>query len=610
MLYRTRMKRLLSLLIALITAASLFSSLPTASSAAPALPPYNTETRHVMCTSLSKDAQAYYTGSYTYSELSGLSGASDVSTSAAACRNNELFNALAKLMTSTHTFKTTYSGTGEGSLAYYWQRTDAVKGSNSFILFYSDTTENNSNFNREHVWPKSNATFNQSNGGSDLHHLRPTNPTVNSTRGNLPFGNVRGVYSSAVAGSCYWKTSTLFEVRDNIKGDVARILLYVYVRWGENNIYSDTGNGKKIIESLETLLEWNRIDPVDTWEMRRNDLIEQVQGNRNVFIDYPELAWKLFGRDVPAGIATPSSAGCIHDMKIASETAPDCVTPGVTEYVCTKCGYTYSRTVKALGHADEDGDGFCDRCFLALGSSGLPIKETELSDGMHLYIYHPAQSAALSAKAASGKLAGVPAELFNGALPPPEGAALFVAEKSGEGFYLKNGGKYLTSGATGNSLTMEDRPTIYALWRTEEAGPDGGIYLISVHAKYNNSTQALEYYSGGYTVYGLKNSDAYVYELYAYSGHDWRDEGTRYDAENGGYVRVKTCTLCGEEVREALPRRQGDYDYDGLLTIKDVTRMLDMISTGAPFTQDDDLDGDGRLDEADVQIELNVLAFF
>ena len=91
-------------------------------------------------------------------------------------------------------------------------------------------------------------------------------------------------------------------------GDVARILLYVYCCWGQPNLYSDlssdllpaqekdsTDNGKKAVESLDTLLSWCESDPVDTWEMRRNDLIESIQGNRNVFIDYPELAEYIWG---------------------------------------------------------------------------------------------------------------------------------------------------------------------------------------------------------------------------------------------------------------------------------------------------------------------------
>ena len=62
----------------------------------------------------------------------------------------------------------------------------------------------------------------------------------------------------------------------------------------------------KVIENLDTLLAWCEMDPVDTWEMGRNDAVERIQGNRNVFIDYPEYAWLLFGKEIPTDMVTPS----------------------------------------------------------------------------------------------------------------------------------------------------------------------------------------------------------------------------------------------------------------------------------------------------------------
>ena len=108
----------------------------------------------------------------------------------------------------------------------------------------------------------------------------------------------------------------MVEINDNIKGDTARILLYVYTRWEEKNLFendpnakpgssTDENNGLRVIFDLETLLQWCEIDPVDEWEMGRNDATQDVQGNRNVFIDYPELAWLLFGETPPADMDVP-----------------------------------------------------------------------------------------------------------------------------------------------------------------------------------------------------------------------------------------------------------------------------------------------------------------
>ncbi len=300
-------KRFLSFLLVLVLSLSL---LPAAEAKTGTLVS-NTGTRHEVCTALSSQAQAYYTGNYTYDAVSALSGSSS------APMNSAMFNRLSTLMRTTMTNSVSYN-----SLTNYWPKTDANNGSGNPVLFYSD--EISGNFNREHVWPKSRGSFKETNAGSDLHHLRPTNADINSTRGNKTMGNVKGVYSTYKTkalngGTVLWYNTDadVVEVRDNIKGDVARILLYVWCRWQEPNLYEndpnptigsgdDANNGLKVIESLDTLLQWMQLDPVDTWEMSRNDQCENVQGNRNVFIDYPEYAWLLFDRTPPSDYQTPS----------------------------------------------------------------------------------------------------------------------------------------------------------------------------------------------------------------------------------------------------------------------------------------------------------------
>ena len=303
----------------------------TAADAVGALPEVNDQPRHVTCTVLSDAAQAYYTGDHTYENLSTLSGAQDISTGYTAMQDNELFTVLHALMAQSHAYYTTYSGDKPGSLAYFWNSTDAVSSSGTYMMFYSDVLPGTDGIklNREHVWPKSRASFGEKNGGADLHHLRPSADTLNRAKSDHTFGDVNGVYdtgvtSGAVGGTvCYWvmKQNDLFECKDDVKGDVARILLYVYCRWEQPNLFTDvpadllpagesdskSNSGKKVVESLDTLLSWCQEDPVDTWEMRRNDLVESVQGNRNVFIDYPELAWQLFSKEAPSDMPTPTS---------------------------------------------------------------------------------------------------------------------------------------------------------------------------------------------------------------------------------------------------------------------------------------------------------------
>jgi endonuclease I len=151
-------------------------------------------------------------------------------------------------------------------------------------------------WNREHVWAKSHGDFGTAQGaGTDLHHLRPTDTTVNSSRSNLDFDNGGSPHREA-EGNFYDQDS--WEPRDEVKGDVARMLFYMAVRYegdsGEVDLELNdrVENGPKPLHGkLSVLLEWHEKDPVDEREIRRNEIIfEKYQGNRNPFIDHPEFA--------------------------------------------------------------------------------------------------------------------------------------------------------------------------------------------------------------------------------------------------------------------------------------------------------------------------------
>jgi endonuclease I len=150
-------------------------------------------------------------------------------------------------------------------------------------------------WNREHVFAQSRGDFTTSAGpGTDLHHLRAEDVQVNGTRGNKDFDNG----GSAVSGctDC-WTDTDSFEPRDAVKGDVARMLFYMAVRYNGDDGFRDlelsnvSGSAVPRLGDLDILLQWNAADPVDAFEMRRNDRIHaQWQGNRNPFVDHPEWA--------------------------------------------------------------------------------------------------------------------------------------------------------------------------------------------------------------------------------------------------------------------------------------------------------------------------------
>lgn len=163
--------------------------------------------------------------------------------------------------------------------------------SNNMILFYSRASVpakyDSSLWNREHVWPKSKGNyFGNSLAGADIHHIRPTIIDLNSKRGSLKLGNISGskteLYYLGKGTGCY-TGGGYFEPSDEIKGDVARIIFYVSLRYG----YSITSSG---VADLGDLLEWNAMDPVSVEEKIRNEYAYSIQGNRNPFIDHSFLA--------------------------------------------------------------------------------------------------------------------------------------------------------------------------------------------------------------------------------------------------------------------------------------------------------------------------------
>ncbi|MCT4781527.1 MULTISPECIES: endonuclease I family protein [Exiguobacterium] len=154
-------------------------------------------------------------------------------------------------------------------------------------------------WNREHVWAKSHGDFGTSNGpGTDLHHLRAEDVVVNSARGNLDFDNGGTKYAGC---DCY-RDGDSWEPPTRVKGDIARMIFYMAVRYeggGEIDLEAseNVSNGANPLHGkLSTLKAWNKLDPVDATEIRRNDIIfEKWQKNRNPFIDHPEYVTAIWG---------------------------------------------------------------------------------------------------------------------------------------------------------------------------------------------------------------------------------------------------------------------------------------------------------------------------
>lgn len=166
-------------------------------------------------------------------------------------------------------------------------------------------------WNREHTWSKSHGDFGDvAPAGTDLHHLRPCDATVNSRKSNKDFANGGNAYTDNSPPSGYtgdtgcFDTAYSWEPRPADTGDVARMIMYMAVRYeGDDTsydlelvdyIYSDAGTYEPFYGKLATLLQWHLQDPPDSRELQRNNRIAERQGNRNPFIDVPGYAARVW----------------------------------------------------------------------------------------------------------------------------------------------------------------------------------------------------------------------------------------------------------------------------------------------------------------------------
>jgi len=264
-----------------------------------------------------------------------------------ATSGTQLAAQLHDLITSTHKYYTSYADNGangyqknsdryyENGVAqsgYIYEFYSGVKWPDAWAATAGNTT---GGYNREHCWCQSNSVntdgkqmWGENGGGADMHHLRPVEVRLNSTRSNYEYGEISNrdsnkVYAKFGTDTTYahggYLSGGTFEPLDSKKGDVARIILYTYLHYnsytistlfgsygttngsGNSSYFSTsllsltkTTNQSTEAKALEMLLSWNASDPVDEIEQRRNEQVAIYQGNRNPFIDnsnYAEMIW-------------------------------------------------------------------------------------------------------------------------------------------------------------------------------------------------------------------------------------------------------------------------------------------------------------------------------
>lgn len=383
-----------------------------------------------------------------------------------------------------------YGGTAAGSLAYLWQTSERQendpKAKGSFRLFYSKTYGTSlSNYgsatvNREHVWPQSlsGGLFGTTGAGADLHHVRPANGRLNGIRSNKAYAdlsrsqitstyyttgndvssfNSAGKYLSEEELKSNYKgtltgyaSSSYFEPTDDYKGDIARIFAYLIVHYPSlENLLNNV-----LIGGTKTLVSWNDLDPVDSYEIQRNNTAFNYQGNRNPFIDAPGLIDEIWGNGADVSGGEDEESSDVPDIP------------------------SKSNTYKLVTNPDE----------IVSGSEII----IAASYGKSIY-------ALCDDSSTSGSLKGKNVSLNNGCIISDDNSIKWEVKRTSSGISIvskENSNNYVSCPSTGSTkLTLSKTPSLF---KAGTYGAKKGLYLTSAKSRgilYNSSTKAFKNYS-------------------------------------------------------------------------------------------------------------------
>ncbi len=199
---------------------------------------------------------------------------------------------------------------------FMFQTADNVNGTvrciyTGHVYSISGSYNGSSDPNTEHTYAQSWFSSSQSSvKKADVHHLFPSRMQANSARGNLPLANVANHSTAEIFYSNEpWQSyrggdgfgHTVWEPAPQSKGNVARALMYFYVRYNDPLIQGG-------VNMLPTLMVWHLEDPVDNAEITRNQAVYSYQNNRNPFVDHPEFVnriWNPTSADDPLQVPVP-----------------------------------------------------------------------------------------------------------------------------------------------------------------------------------------------------------------------------------------------------------------------------------------------------------------
>lgn len=208
-------------------------------------------------------------------------------------------------------------GSGEGHTWWGFYETDRMEDNqvrdrySNEVFYFTSQGSVPGGMNIEHSFAKSWWGGSKNQAYQDIHHLMPCQSKINSSKSNYGMGKVtevktdNGCTKVGKGPADNGKMINLWEPADQWKGDFARVYMYMVtcyqnLTWTSEALNSLDNNQWPTFKpwAIDVILEWSRQDPVDEIEVERNEKVFGIQGNRNPFIDFPNLGRYIWGDSV------------------------------------------------------------------------------------------------------------------------------------------------------------------------------------------------------------------------------------------------------------------------------------------------------------------------
>ena len=542
-----------------------------------------------------------------------------------------------------------YDSTDVGADGYYIDMYSTCKY-NKYSTHVGGASHVGQGINREHSFPKSWFGGQVAPMFTDLTMLIPTDAYVNQRRSDNPYGicahgetytyQDEEMYVTMLGklGTSTYNgyTKTVFEPDDEYKGDFARIYFYMVTcykgkisEWPGCDQLDYAQNGYKAFSdwSMRMLMEWHRADPVSQKELDRNEAVYRLQGNRNPYVDHPELAEYIWGSkqntawtddgDIPEPIVKE-----VPVMLSVDETA---IEHDGFRADWTSGGDVSSYTLKVTRQSESGATLLMSENFSGVNANN--DGNTDIGESLDDYTDNPGWKG-YKVYTAAGQSLKMGTSNAIGHLISPNlqlGSTVTVVFKAKNWISSSgssdNSSMIISCGNASQTVALSDSPEQYTV--VLNGCTDSNVKLAMNAVKKRSYIYSVDIYDGDLTakaprrqvveegdstwrmVSGIVDT-CYTVRALAAGDYEYMVKAIYNDGTQSVWSNIEHVTIVGNGDEPLM----GDVNGDGEVNISDVTTLIDYLLAMQPGDQFDaaaDVNGDGEINITDVTAIIDLL---